>query len=48
MRPTVNPVVSFSAIELAGLARRRRAKYFEGANAANGREGTVTAYKETS
>jgi len=33
MRPTVNPVVSFSAIELAGLARRRLAKYFEGANA---------------
>jgi len=36
MRPTLNPVVSLSAIEL-GLARRRRAKYFEGANA-NGRE----------
>ena len=37
MRPTVNPVVSCSAIELAGLTRRRRAKYFEEANA-NGRE----------
>jgi hypothetical protein len=37
MRPTVNPVVSFSAIELLGLPRRQRAKYFEEANA-NGRE----------
>lgn len=36
-RPTVNPDVSFSAIELGGLPRRRRAKYFEEANA-NGRE----------
>jgi len=33
----LNPVVSFSVIELAGLPRRRRAKYFEEANA-NGRE----------
>lgn len=37
MRPTVNPVVSCSAIELAGLLRRRRAKYFEEA-IANRRE----------
>jgi hypothetical protein len=36
MRLTVN-LVSFSAIELAGLTRRRQARYFEEANA-NGRE----------
>jgi len=45
MRLTVNPVVSFSATELVGIPRRRRAKYFEEANV--NERGTVTPYKET-